>query len=444
MELPTEVEGRIGTYGLVIGGNLASLDLRFYSTVKKQVLLPLLFAGFGAAHSAQAQGALVDVIRAGIHVGTAIATSAKRPVAVPAAPTAPTVISAAQVAASFQQLKRQRTPAGQLPPRGAEAIAALEAQLERCHETYLVDSTGVICSPAQRTALQQASIRIVQANSNWDLQPYQREASFYIGEDSRRQLVRTGVRVVVPPSARPAPARAALLPAPLAPVATAAEVATRFRQVQLQRTPAAQLPRRGPEAITVLETELERCHQAYLSDSTGVICSPAQRTALQQAAARLVQANSGWNSMPYQREAAFYIDEDARRHQVSIGAPVGTPAPRPIPSQTPASSLATIPVWVPAAFRQLQLHRTAVENMPLHGAEQVKALEAELERCHAALLADSTQAVCPPAQRTALQQAAVAVAKASPGWGLDAYQREAAFYIGEDMHRQKAAAFRKN
>ena len=194
----------------------------------------------------------------------------------------------------------------------------------------------------------------------------------------------------------------------------------------------------------MLETELERCHQAYLSDSTGVICSPAQRTALQQAGARLVQANSGWNSMPYQREAAFYIDEDIRRHQVSIGAPVGTSVPRPMPSPVAASSLASIPVWVPAAFRQLPLHRTAVENMPLHGAEQVKTLEAELERCHAALLADSTQAVCPPAQRTALQQAAVAVAEASPGWGMDAYQREAAFYIGEDVRRQKVATPREN
>ncbi|GAA4043106.1 hypothetical protein GCM10022409_31350 [Hymenobacter glaciei] len=340
-------------------------------------------------------------------------------------------------------MKRQRTAAGQLPQRGAEAIAALEAQLERCHQTYLADSTGVICSPAQRTALQQASLRVVQANSAWNLQAYQREASFYIGEDTRRHLVSTGVRVVVPQSARPVPAPAALQPAPLAPVATPAEVAAKFRQVPLQRTPVAQLPKRGAEAITAVETQLEHCHQTYLADSTGVICSPAQRTALQQAAARLVQANSGWNSLPYQREAAFYLDEDARRHQVSIGAPVGTPVRRPAPAPMPAASPAVLPAWVSAEFRQLQLQRTAVENMPSHGAEQVKTLEAELERCHTALLADSTRAVCPPAQCTALLQATVRAAQASPGWNLDAYQREAAFYIGEDSRRLKVTAIMK-
>ena len=68
--------------------------------------------------------------------------------------------------------------------------------------------------------------------------------------------------------------------------------------------------------------------------------------------------------------------------------------------------------------------------------EAVKPLQ--LDRCHAALLADSTSIICPPAQLTALQQAAVSVARAQPSWDLQPYQRETAFYLAEDAHRQRA------
>ncbi|MCI1187834.1 hypothetical protein MON38_10420 [Hymenobacter sp. DH14] len=403
--------------------------------MKKHVLLPLLFSGFGANHPAQAQGALINLIGAGIN----LATLPKRPVAAAAAAPVATVQSAAQVATDFQKLQLQRTAAGQLPPHGAEAIAALETQLERCHAALLADSTSVVCPPAQRVALQQAAVQLAQTNPTWNTLPYQREASFYLNEDARRQLVSAGVRVALPASASAKKTPVAPPPAPVAPVATAAEVATRFRGLKLQRTAAAQLPARGAEPITALETELERCHQAYLADSTGVICPPAQRTALQQAAARLAQTTPGWNALPYQREAAFYLDEDTRRHLVSTGAPVGKRVPPPAPVRPPAPVPLATPAWVPATFRQLKRQRTPDEQLPKRGAEQVKALEAELERCHAALVTDSTGVVCPPAQRTALQQAAVRVAQANPSWSLEPYQRETAFYLAEDIRRQQAA-----
>lgn len=94
----------------------------------------------------------------------------------------------------------------------------------------------------------------------------------------------------------------------------------------------------------------------------------------------------------------------------------------------------------PAARPELQPQRTAADQLPKKGAEQITALEAQLEQCRAALLASPTGAVCTPEQRTAIQQAAVSVARANPGWSLQPYQQEMAFYAAEDARRQQAAA----
>lgn len=83
--------------------------------------------------------------------------------------------------------------------------------------------------------------------------------------------------------------------------------------------------------------------------------------------------------------------------------------------------------------------RTASDQLPKKGAAQVVAIEAELERCHAALLASPTGAVCPPEQRTAIQQAVVNLARVQPNSNLAAYQQEATFYLAEDARRQQAA-----
>ncbi|GAA3989138.1 hypothetical protein [Hymenobacter antarcticus] len=54
-------------------------------------------------------------------------------------------------------------------------------------------------------------------------------------------------------------------------------------------------------------------------------------------------------------------------------------------------------------------------------------------------LADATSIICAPTQLTALQQAAVSVARAQPSWDLQPYQRETVFYLAEDAYRQRAA-----
>lgn len=48
--------------------------------------------------------------------------------------------------------------------------------------------------------------------------------------------------------------------------------------------------------------------------------------------------------------------------------------------------------------------------------------------------------VCTPEQRTAIQSAAVSVARAQSSWDLKPYQQEMAFYMAEDARRQQPAA----
>lgn len=84
--------------------------------------------------------------------------------------------------------------------------------------------------------------------------------------------------------------------------------------------------------------------------------------------------------------------------------------------------------------------RTPTDQLPKKGAAQVAALETELDRCHAALLASPTGPVCPPEQRTAIQTAVVNLARTQASQNLPAYQQEATFYLNEDARRQQAAA----
>lgn len=94
----------------------------------------------------------------------------------------------------------------------------------------------------------------------------------------------------------------------------------------------------------------------------------------------------------------------------------------------------------PATPATLTMQRTPADKLPKKGAEQITALEAALERCHAAMVASPTGTVCTPEQRVAIQQAAVAVARAQPNWDLHPYQQEMAFYGAEDTRRQSSAA----
>ncbi len=93
----------------------------------------------------------------------------------------------------------------------------------------------------------------------------------------------------------------------------------------------------------------------------------------------------------------------------------------------------------PAAPAELVMHRTPADKLPKQAAEQLTGLEAQLDACHAAMLASPTGAVCTPEQRAAIQSAAVSVARAKPGFDLHPYQQEMAYYLAEDARRQQAA-----
>jgi len=84
--------------------------------------------------------------------------------------------------------------------------------------------------------------------------------------------------------------------------------------------------------------------------------------------------------------------------------------------------------------------RTPTDQLPKKGAEQVVAMETELDRCHTALLASPTGLICTPEQRTAIQTAVVNLARAQSSKNLAAYQQEATFYLAEDARRQQATA----
>ena len=84
--------------------------------------------------------------------------------------------------------------------------------------------------------------------------------------------------------------------------------------------------------------------------------------------------------------------------------------------------------------------RTPTDQLPKKGAAQVSAMETELDRCHTALLANSTGTICTPEQRATLQNAVANLARAQSTRNLAAYQQEATFYLAEDARRQQAAA----
>jgi hypothetical protein len=89
--------------------------------------------------------------------------------------------------------------------------------------------------------------------------------------------------------------------------------------------------------------------------------------------------------------------------------------------------------------KSFSMQRTPADQLPKVGAEQVTALETELDRSHSALTATTNGALFTPEQRQALQTALVGLAKSPANGNLAAYQQEAAFYLAEDAHRQQAA-----
>ena len=146
-----------------------------------------LFLALAGADQAQAQASLIaNGIVAAINLGR-MAARKKEVAAVP---------TAAMEQYRGQSYPVLRTPAEQLPKKGAAEITAVETQLDRFRAALRADSTSALCTPEQRTALQAGIVSVARAQSRWDLQPYQQEATFYLAEDARRQ------RATTPPPAK--------------------------------------------------------------------------------------------------------------------------------------------------------------------------------------------------------------------------------------------------
>ena len=145
-----------------------------------------------------------------------------------------------------------------------------------------------------------------------------------------------------------------------------------------------------------------------------------------------------------QAQAAFLI---GRLVGIGVGAAINasrtpklTPTQQAAQQQQAAQALAEQTTTAPAGPTELVLHRTPADQRPKQAAEQLTGLEAQLDACHAAMLASPTGPVCTPEQRTAIQGAAVRVARAKPGFDLHPYQQEMAYYMAEDTRRQQATA----
>jgi len=143
----------------------------------KKFILPIIgLVLLGTAVEAQAQANLVHGITAGIGLARMAARN-KDKAADPAATST----------YRGQKFPMQRTAANQLPKKGAEQVTAVETQLDRFHTALLADSASALCTPEQRTAIQTALVSLGRAQSNWSLQAYQQEATFYLAEDARRK-----------------------------------------------------------------------------------------------------------------------------------------------------------------------------------------------------------------------------------------------------------------
>lgn len=156
--------------------------------MKKLVLSLIGCAGLlGSATEARAQaGLLVPGITAGIGLLRMAGRNKNKAAEAPA--------TAGTSTYRGQQFAMQRTPADQLPRKGAAEVTAVETQLNQFHTALLADSTSALCTPEQRTAIQTALVSLARARPGWNLQPYQQEATFYLAEDARRQRGATPAR----------------------------------------------------------------------------------------------------------------------------------------------------------------------------------------------------------------------------------------------------------
>lgn len=93
------------------------------------------------------------------------------------------------------------------------------------------------------------------------------------------------------------------------------------RHLQLKRTPADKLPKKGGAAVTELEALLQQCYTTYAADSLTEILGPDQYRAFSEGRRKAQTLPGAWNIRPYDEEMAFYQQQDhirrARRARVA-------------------------------------------------------------------------------------------------------------------------------
>jgi hypothetical protein len=95
----------------------------------------------------------------------------------------------------------------------------------------------------------------------------------------------------------------------------------------------------------------------------------------------------------------------------------------------------------PAAYRghTYPQKRTAPGKLKTPGGEQIAWQETELQKCQAAMLADSTATIGTSETWARLKASQETIAHERPTWNVQAYRDEAAFYQTEAARRQHAA-----
>lgn len=83
--------------------------------------------------------------------------------------------------------------------------------------------------------------------------------------------------------------------------------------------------------------------------------------------------------------------------------------------------------------------RTPANKLKGRGADQIAYQESLLDKCRAAMLADSTANLNADDMWRTLQSSREVIARERPSWNTQAYAEEAAFYQTEDARRQRLA-----
>lgn len=89
---------------------------------------------------------------------------------------------------------------------------------------------------------------------------------------------------------------------------------------------------------------------------------------------------------------------------------------------------------------KLPMLRTPADQISGPVADQIALLEAKLENCHTALLADSVGVICSVDQQNAIKLTQAIISDSRPTWNQKYYSQELAFYVAEDGRRQRLRA----